>query len=119
MSAHYRQIQEAVAGALKYEYYQAERLKFGNTFSMVPESALFPEGVQKMPEVYWLYRKCRTWNSLWWPGGVASQPHILMNEFEACASGESDFREWMDQVLEQKFQQGNGKNDLQNLFNRT
>src|SRR3989304_479358 len=80
MSAHYRQIQEAVAGELKYEYYQDARLQFGETVAVGPESALFPEGVQKMPEVYWPYRKSRTWTSLWWPGGVASQPRILMNE---------------------------------------
>ena len=44
----------------------------------------------EMPEVYRLWRSCKDHNALYWPGGIADQPHILMLEFQAC---ESAFRQ--------------------------
>lgn len=47
----------------------------------------------EMPEPYRLWRMCEEHSSLWWPGGVSNQPHILMAEFAACEAAYSDFRE--------------------------
>ncbi len=38
----------------------------------------------EMPEVYRLWRVCKDNNALYWPGGLSSQPHVLMMEFQAC-----------------------------------
>ena len=38
----------------------------------------------EMPEVYRLWRMCKDSNVLFWPGGMADQPRILMMEFQAC-----------------------------------
>jgi hypothetical protein len=59
---------------------------------MLPERAFFKEGEpDQMPEVYFQYLDCKHWNTLWWPGTVADQPHILMDEFNACRAAEIEF----------------------------
>ena len=45
-----------------------------------------------MPEVYGLYQQCKEWDTLWWPGGIADQPHLLMMEFDECAAGVAEFK---------------------------
>lgn len=58
---------------------------------MLPESGIFPgEIVEDPPEVYCLYKKCEKWG-LYWAGGVADQPHLLMTEFSVCTSAENEF----------------------------
>jgi len=47
----------------------------------------------EMPVVYRLYRRCANHDVLWWDGGLANQPHILMIEFEACEIGENNWKE--------------------------
>lgn len=44
-----------------------------------------------MPDVFYIYKQCQHWNTLWWPGTIADQPHLLMSEFDACNSAELEF----------------------------
>ena len=46
----------------------------------------------EMPEVYRLWRMCQNNNSLWWPGGMANQPHLLMMEFVVCNNVRQQFQ---------------------------
>jgi len=38
----------------------------------------------EMPGPYRLWRLCRDNDTLYWPGGLADQPFILLMEFQAC-----------------------------------
>lgn len=44
----------------------------------------------EMPGAYRLWRTCKEWDTLWWDGGLATQPHLLMLEFSACAAAHHD-----------------------------
>ena len=49
------------------------------------KAALTPtQSDTRMPPVYRLWRLCENNNKLWWRGGMAAQPKLLMMEFEAC-----------------------------------
>jgi len=57
------------------------------------KAALLPGNVDaEMPEPYRLWRICKRWNKLWWAGGMADQPHILMMEFAVCAAADAQFQ---------------------------
>ena len=48
----------------------------------------------EMPEVYRLWRMCKDSNVLFWPGGMADQPRILMMEFQACEHASRQATKW-------------------------
>ena len=63
-------------------------------------NAILPEDLKaEMPEVYRLWRTCKRWNHLYWPGGIANQPHILMLEFAICEKTKDDFDVYLSQML--------------------
>jgi hypothetical protein len=81
-----------VVNRLKWAWYKNALEDLRSGLKMVPERVYFPKGEpDQMPEVYYQYKQCKTWNSLWWPGTIADQPHILMDEFNACQSAEYEF----------------------------
>ena len=45
----------------------------------------------EMPEAYRLWRSCKKWEKLFWDGGIANQPHILMMEFTVCERTSDQF----------------------------
>lgn len=45
-----------------------------------------------MPEALELLYRLRTWNTLYWEGGLADQPCLLMEELEACIHAENSFK---------------------------
>ena len=58
------------------------------------KKSLVPANVDaEMPEPYRLWRICKQWDKLWWPGGIANQPHILMMEFAVCAIASAYFQD--------------------------
>jgi hypothetical protein len=59
-------------------------------------------GLQKppIPEPLQLFYQLRRWNTLYWPGGYANQPYLLMLEFEACLEGEGALNERRKQNAE-------------------
>lgn len=58
-----------------------------------PPDTLFPDGLRpQMPDIYGQYLQVKRYGKLWWDGGLADQPHIWMQEMDACASGEEDYK---------------------------
>jgi hypothetical protein len=81
-----------VAKRLKWVWYKRALEDARSGLKMVPERAYFPTGEpDQMPDVYYQYKQCKAWNTLWWPGTVADQPHILMDEFMMCQAAEQEF----------------------------
>ncbi len=77
---------------LKWMWYKDKIEDMRSGLKMVPEKYFFPDGDPgQMPEVFYTFKECRFWNTLWWPGTLADQPHILMDEFNACQSAEYNF----------------------------
>lgn len=60
---------------------------------LLRKAALVPRMDAEMPEPYRLWRTCERHGKLFWQGGIADQPHILMLEFEACESARNAFTE--------------------------
>lgn len=84
-----------VAQRLKWDYYQQRVQDVADTTSKLrqyPPTYFFPQGEPpQMPAVYSRYLQCKAWHKLWWPGGLADQPYLLMQEFDACRAGEQEF----------------------------
>ena len=79
---------------LKWEYYQSLIKDNRSGLHSAAQDYWFPDGEpDQMPEVYLTYQQCHEWNKLWWEGGIADQPHLLMMEFDACAAGVAEFRD--------------------------
>ena len=63
------------------------------------KQALMPTNQEaEMPEAYRLWRTCKDWNTLWWDGGLSSQPHLLVLEFSVCAAAQQEFQEYSTNV---------------------
>jgi|AACY02.18.fsa_nt_gi hypothetical protein len=60
-------------------------------FALVPKNQS-----AEMPEPYRIWLQCRANDTLWWSGGIADQPHVLMREFNRCRIAESIFREQLE-----------------------
>ncbi len=80
----------AVIEYLRWQKFESLRQVPGSQFNLMAPGTLFPKGAPERPEPWDLYKKCSRWG-LWWPGGVADQPHILMQEFETCQAAENYF----------------------------
>ena len=92
LKAHLESIKQAVRESLKYQEYQRRVAIPGTTLTLLPKAAIFPNGEPDgVPDVYLMYRDCVDWGRLWWDGGIADQPHLLMLEFSACRAAEHDF----------------------------
>ncbi len=60
----------------------------------LPQDWLFPNGEpDQMPEQYFIYLQCKRWNQLYYDGAMADQPHIFMEELEACRRAEERFED--------------------------
>ncbi len=46
-----------------------------------------------MPEQYFVYVQCKHWNKLYYDGSLADQPHLFMQEIEACRRAEERFED--------------------------
>jgi hypothetical protein len=88
------QLYDTILERLKWDTYKGLLQNIQSGLKALPESYLFPKGEPgQMPEVFRLYRRCNALGTLlWWAGGVADQPHILIREFEMCAAAESRFQ---------------------------
>ncbi len=60
----------------------------------LPQDWLFPDGEpDQMPEQYFVFLQCKRWNRLWYEGALADQPHLFMEEMEACRRAEERFED--------------------------
>jgi len=92
---HLDELEEAVGTWLEAAFYKSatpDRKRALNRAGLMP--ALKAE----MPPVYRLWRLCQDNNTLWWSGGMAAQPHILMMEFEVCKQAHANFLEYAADV---------------------
>ena len=51
------------------------------------------------PEQPWAMRmkiKCANHSKLWWDGGLADQPHILMWEWDICSEAEREYYQFQE-----------------------
>jgi hypothetical protein len=77
---------------LRWEYYQLLKADYTNKINNVPASIFFPKGEPaQMPDIYDSFSQHKTTKALWLPGALSDQPYLLMMEWDACRSGESDF----------------------------
>lgn len=74
--------------ANNYNQVTPERQREMRRAALVPQN---PDA--EMPEVYRLWRQAKRWDKLWWPGGIANQPHILMMEFSVCEAAHAQFQD--------------------------
>lgn len=88
---------------LRWVFYQDRINNLNSGLRMVPQDHFFPDGEpEQMPEVYVLYRRCKTHNVLWAAGGMENQPHLLMLQFDECALAEDEFTsKHMPSLIEQ------------------
>ncbi len=85
-------IADTVAANLKWARYQESIRIPTSGLRMIPENILFPQGKpQPMPEVWLIYRRMKSTGRLWLTGGLADQPELLMQMFDACENGESRY----------------------------
>ncbi len=85
-------IADTVAANLKWARYQESIKNPQSGLRMIPENILFPQGKPlPMPEVWLIYRRVKSTGHLWLDGGLADQPELLMQMFDACESGESRY----------------------------
>jgi hypothetical protein len=54
----------------------------------------------KEPVSYRLWRMCEDHDTLWWDGGIARQPYVLMLEFQACRLAQAEFLEWLKDITQ-------------------
>ncbi len=60
----------------------------------LPQDWLFPNGEpDQMPDPYFTYLQCKRWNRLWTDGALADQPHLFMEEMDACRRAEERFHD--------------------------
>jgi hypothetical protein len=58
-----------------------------------------PPGAQgARPHVYSIWLRCKQWGTLWWQGGIADQPYVLMAEFAVCENVQSQFLNWQANI---------------------
>ena len=63
--------------------------------------ALLPTNMKaERPEVYRLWRLCKTQDKLFWDGGIGNQPHILMMEFAICERARDAFDESLNMTMQ-------------------
>ena len=63
------------------------------------KQALLPIGPDEpMPYVYSMWDRCKQWNTLWWQGGIAAQPHVLMAEFNVCDKVTQQFQSYNQDI---------------------
>lgn len=89
-------MKNAVANGLRWQLYKkllAEDQHFKSPLRNYRPEHVFPDGLNpQVPDVYLTYLQCKRWNTLWWDGALAEQPHILMAEFDACAAGDDYYQ---------------------------
>lgn len=83
-------VSEALAWALYRDILEKDPR---SQLAQLPEDYFFPDGKpsSQMPEAYDTYRQIQRYHQLWWMGGLADQPHLLMKEIDACADGVSRY----------------------------
>jgi hypothetical protein len=86
------QIADDIAANLRWARYQESIKNPQSGLCLIPESFLFPQGKPSpMPDVWLMYRRMKATGQLWFSGGLADQPELLMLMFDACESGESQY----------------------------
>ena len=92
LSDHLSAIENQVAQCLKWALYTHLKKDQYSGLHKFRESDLFKGGSPgDMPEVYTLYGRSCDYHTLWYAGGLADQPDILMREFDACRAGENQY----------------------------
>jgi hypothetical protein len=87
-------LEEAVLEYLEASYYRNSQSRVQaamRQFALVPANAN-----AQMPEPYRIWTQCKSNDMLWWSGGIADQPHILMREFNRCRIAEKIFGEQLE-----------------------
>lgn len=51
-----------------------------------------------LPEGYRDWVACQKWNTLWWDGGMASQPYVLMAEFSVYEMVQQRFADYLKSI---------------------
>lgn len=94
LQEHLEALEEAVLEYLEASYYRNSR---SSTQAAMRQFALTPQNPEaQMPEPYRIWLQCRANDTLWWSGGIADQPHILMREFNRCRIAEKIFGEQLE-----------------------
>jgi len=56
------------------------------------------KGSDKLPGTYRIWQDCQKWDKLWWDGGIANQPYVLMLEFSVCEMVHQRFEDYLKNV---------------------
>ncbi len=79
---------------LKWKAYQTLIERPDSGLRNVPQDWLFPNGEpDQMPNPYFTYLQCKRWGKLYYEGALADQPHVFMEELEACRRAEERFQD--------------------------
>lgn len=92
---HLEQLERAVGEWLEAAFYKAASPEEKRAINL---SGLIPALKVEMPPAYRLWRLCQDNNTLWWDGGMAAQPRVLMMEFEACRHASNEFASYLDDM---------------------
>lgn len=79
-----RHLEELEAQVHEWLHRAQYELADSDTKRDIRKKAMVPRLDAEMPEAYRLWRTCDKYRTLFWPGGLGNQPHILMLEFSVC-----------------------------------
>ena len=96
LKKHLEALEGAVFDWLELQSYEDASIE---TQVQLRREALMPGNMKaEMPEPYRLWRACERHNKLFWDGGIADQPHILMMEFSACERATQSFQKHIEKL---------------------
>ncbi len=94
ITGHLAALESAILSRLRWKAYLAMIERRDSGLRNVPQEALFPDGEpDQMPDQYFTYLQCKRWNKLYFDGALADQPHLFMEEVEACRRAEERFQD--------------------------
>lgn len=97
LSQHLEQLESAVSEWLEYTFYEQAHPDMQRKMR---KAAMIPSGSNvNQPPVYRLWRSCQSANCLWWDGGIANQPVVLMMEFAVCRKVTAEHSGYVTSVL--------------------
>lgn len=94
---HLEELEAAIGNWLEYTYYDQaspDMQRKMRAAAMIPSG-----GATSQPLAYRLWRSCQNNNCLWWDGGMANQPVVLMMEFAVCKRAMDDYQSYVDSVM--------------------
>jgi len=96
LERHLLEFEQAIWGWLVTNHYKTAGDKV--RLRMRREGLLPSSGAGQLPDSYRTWATCQRLNVLWWDGGLANQPYVLMVEFEVCEMVQHRFASYLKNV---------------------